>query len=332
MIAPNGLISTLHTLGTAVVAQTSESFWLPPRDSTTAGAEAIDGLFYAILWISIFFFSLIVGLMVVFVVVYRRRPGVEPAESPSHNLALEITWSVIPAAIVIFIFYWGFVGYMDQLPPREAYEIDVVARQWNWQFTYANGISDSVLHVPVDQPVRLIMRSEDVIHSLSIPDFRVKMDLVPGRYTKTWFRARQPGEHELYCTEYCGTGHSDMTTQVIVHKPGEFDEWLKKAEAGIAGMTPAERGRRLYVTHGCAGCHSTDGTAKTGPSLKGIWGDTHRFSNASPTRVDENYVRESIVYPEAKVLEGYEDKMNSYQGQLTDEEIGYLIKFIQSLD
>jgi cytochrome c oxidase subunit 2 len=344
--------------GVVLFGQASESFWLPPPDSTTAGP--VDGLFYFILWVALLFFSLIVVLMVLFVILYRRRPGSaeRKAESatprdrqssiinhqspvpsprdqqgaPTHNTPLEIAWTVIPLAIVIVIFYWGFVGYMDmRLPPREAYEIDVVARQWRWQFNYPNGYSDPILHVPVDQPVRLIMRSEDVIHSLWIPDFRVKMDVVPGRYTKTWFRAQQPGVHDLYCAEYCGTGHSDMTTQVIVHKPGEFDEWLKKAALGVAALSPAERGRRLYVTHGCAGCHSTDGTAKTGPSFKGIWGQTHRFSNAPPTKVDENYIRQSIEDPSAKVREGYEDKMNSFKGQLTDEEIGYLIKFIQSL-
>jgi cytochrome c oxidase subunit 2 len=186
--------------------------------------------------------------------------------------------------------------------------------------------------VPVDQPVRLIMRSEDVIHSLSIPDFRVKMDLVPGRYTKTWFRARKPGTHELYCTEYCGTGHSDMTTLVIVHEPGGFEQWLEEAAAGEASKSPADRGRALYVLHGCAGCHSIDGTAKTGPSFQGIWGQTHTFSNAQPTVVDENYVRDSILNPSAKVRDGYEDKMNSYRGALSDEEIGYLTKFIQSLE
>ncbi len=313
-------------------AQMSESLWLPPRESTTAGAEAVDKLFYAILGIATFFFVLIVVLMLLFVILYRRCPGKEPGRTPAHNAALETIWTVVPIIIVIVIFYWGFVGYMDmQLPPREAYEIDVVARQWQWQFTYPGGYSDPILHVPVDQPVRLIMRSEDVIHSLWIPSFRVKMDLVPGRYTKTWFRARRPGEYELYCAEYCGTGHSDMTTQVIVHPPGEFDGWLEKAAEGIEAMSPAERGRRLYVTLGCAGCHSTDGTAKTGPSFQGIWGQTHRFSNAPPAAVDENYVRESIVNPSARVREGYEDKMNSYQGQLTDEEIDYLIEFIQAL-
>lgn len=314
-------------------AQMSESLWLPPRESATAGAEAVDKLFYAILAVATFFFALIVGLMLLFVILYRRRPGQEPLPSPAHNAVLETAWTVVPIVIVVAVFFWGFTGYMDmQLPPREAYEIDVVARQWQWQFTYPRGYSDPILHVPVDQPVRLIMRSEDVIHSLWMPAFRVKMDLVPGRYTKVWFRARTPGEYELYCAEYCGTGHSDMTTQVIVHPSGEFEAWLKQAAAGLKAMSPAERGRRLYVTLGCAGCHSTDGTAKTGPSFKGIWGQTHRFSNAPPAVVDENYVRESIVNPSARVREGYEDKMNSYQGQLTDEEIGYLIKFIQGLD
>ena len=316
--------------GTMLLAQAGESFWLPPPDSTTA--ESVDSLFYFILWVCVFFFALINVLMAWFVIRYRRRDGVGPGDAPSHNTLLEITWSVIPFIIVVVIFYWGLTGYMNmRLPPRESYEIDVVARQWGWQFIYGNGYTDPILHVPAGEPVRLIMRSEDVIHSLSIPDFRVKMDLVPGRYTSTWFRADKAGEHELYCTEYCGTGHSDMTTQVIVHEPGTFLKWLDKAAAGVAGMTPAERGRRLYVTNGCAGCHSIDGSAKTGPSFQGIWGQTHRFSNASAAVVDENYVRESILDPSAKVREGHADKMNSYMGTFSDEELGYLIKFIQSL-
>lgn len=326
MTALNGLSAT------ALLAQTTESFWLPPPDSTTAGS--VDALFYLILWISLFFFVLIVGLMTLFVILYRRRSeGAAPGESASHNTLLEITWSVIPLGIVILIFYLGFVGYMDmRLPPREAYEIDVVARQWSWQFTYSNGFTDTILHVPADQPVRLIMRSEDVIHSLSIPDFRVKMDLVPGRYTKTWFHAKQAGEHDLYCTEYCGTGHSDMTTLVKVYRRGTFEQELERLNLGVAAMSPAERGQRLYVTNGCAGCHSTDGSAKTGPSFKGIWGQTHQFSNAAPAIVDENYIRESIIDPSAKIRAGYEDKMNSFQGQFSDEELGLLIKFIQSFE
>ena len=329
-----GSTHALDSLATGLFARTSESFWLPPPDSQTAGAESVDKLFYAILGIATFFFVLIVALMLLFVILYRRRSEVAPDNVRTHNTLLEIIWTAIPLAIVIVIFYWGFVGYMDmRLPPREAYEIDVVARQWNWQFTYPNRYSPDppILHVPAGQPVRLIMRSEDVIHGLSIPDFRVKMDLVPWRYTKAWFRAKEPGIHELYCTEYCGTGHSDMTTLVEVHKRGEFEAWLEKAAAGLESMGPAERGKRLFVVQGCAGCHSVDGTAKTGPSFQGIWGQEHSFRNAPPAPVDENYVRESIVDPSAKVREGYEDKMNSYQGTFTDEEIGYLIRFIQSL-
>ena len=332
MTFPDGLTRMLDLGGTVPIAQASESFWLPPPDSTTAGS--VDNLFYFILWVSLFFFCLIVGLMVLFVILYRRRSGGSPGKAPTHNTPLEITWTVIPLAIIVVIFYRGFTGYMDmQLPRREAYEIDVVARKWSWQFTYPGGYSDPILHVPAGQPVRLIMRSEDLIHSLSIPDFRVKMDLVPGRYTKTWFHANKDalGPHDLYCTEYCGTGHSDMTTQVIVHEAADFKRWLEKAAAGEAAMGPAERGRKLYVVHGCAGCHSVDGSAKTGPSFKGIWNQTHRFANAPPAVVDENYIRESIVDPSAKIREGYEDKMNSYQGTFSDEEIGYLIKFIQSL-
>ena len=314
-----------------LLGQAGESFWLPPPDSTTAGP--VDALFYTILGISVFFFTLIIVLLVTFVILYRRRPGVEPQKSASHNTPLEITWSVIPLIIVVVIFYWGFTGYLNmRLPPREAYEIDVVARQFGWQFKYANGYDDSILHVPAGQPVRLIMRSEDVIHSLSIPDFRVKMDLVPGRYTKTWFTARQPGTHELYCTEYCGTGHSDMTTLVKVYPPGEFLPWLEKAAAGLANQSPAEQGRALYVNNGCAGCHSIDGTAKTGPSFQGIWGKTHGFSNAPPRKVDQNYIGDSLENPSLEVREGYADKMNSYKGTFSDEEIDHLVKFIQSLE
>jgi cytochrome c oxidase subunit 2 len=245
---------------------------------------------------------------------------------------LEVTWSVIPVVLVVVIFYLGFVGYMDmRLPPREAYEINVVARQWSWQFKYPNGLDDSILHVPAGQPVRLVMRSEDVIHSLSIPDFRVKMDIVPGRYTRTWFRADEPGEHELYCTEYCGTSHSTMTSVVKVYKQGEFEQELDRLLVGLAAMTPAERGEKLYVISGCAQCHSSDGSANTGPSFKGIWGQTHEFTKGAPTVVDENYVRESILTPSERVRAGYQDKMNSFRGQLSDEDIGFLIEYIKSL-
>jgi len=310
----------------------AESFWLPPPDSTTSGA--VDPLFYFLLWLSVFFFVLIAVLMVLFVVRYRHRPGHEPGESAKHNTALEITWSGIPLVLVIGIFYFGFTGYMEmRLPPREAYEIRVVAQKWTWIFKYPNGTVSEELHVPVSQAVRLVMESKDVIHSLAIPDFRVKMDVVPGRYTKTWFQAEPEavGQHLLLCTEYCGTGHSDMAATVVVHEPGGFEKWLADADKFMEGLEADERGQILYRRHGCQGCHSTDRTAKTGPSFQGIYGKTHSFSNASPAEVNEEYIRESILDPSAKVREGYTDKMNSYKGQLTDDEIWDLIEFIKSL-
>jgi len=315
----------------ALLAETGGSFWLPPPGSTTAAA--VDDLFYFIFYVSAFFFALIVTLMVVFVFRYRRRPGVEAGEAPSHNTLLEITWSVIPLAIVIFIFYRGFVSYMDiRTSPPEAYEIHVIGMKWQWIFKYPNGhVENNELHVPVDEPVRLIMTSEDVIHSLFIPRFRVKMDLVPGRYTRTWFRAIEPGEYDLWCAEYCGTQHSDMVASVIVHEPGQFEPWLEEAADFLQRMKPEEAGKELHRRRGCAQCHSTDGTALVGPSFQGIFGQTHRFSNAQPVVVDENYLRESMLEPSAKIREGYRDQMPTYATILDEEEIAALIEFIKSL-
>jgi len=313
-------------------AKSDGSFWLPPPSSTTS--PVVDNLFYLIFGVCAFFFTLIVALMVLFVILYRRRPGVEPAKGPTHNLALELTWSLIPLAIVIFIFYQGFVGYMDiRTSPREAYEVRVTGRKWTWSFAYPNGHVDPDLHVPADQPVRLIMTSEDVIHSLSIPDFRLKMDVVPGRYTRAWFQAPQPGRHDLYCAEYCGTDHSTMMATVIVHERGEFERWLADAAKVFEQMSPAEKGAMLYRRMGCAGCHSTDGSATSGggPSLLAAYGRTHQFADGSTAVVEDNYIRESIMDPSAKVRAGYRDQMPTYKGRLSDEEITAIIEFIKSL-
>ena len=311
-------------------AQLQESFWLPPPAST--GAATVDYLFYVLLGVSIFFFVLIVTLMTVFVILFSRREGREPSPSPSHNTSLELFWTVIPLAIVGFIFYEGFVGFVElRTAPRQAYEIRVVARQWLWMFEYPNGHKDDQLHVPVDQAVRLVMRSDDVIHGFYVPDFRVQMDVVPGRYTTAWFRATQPGEHDLYCAQYCGTNHADMFTKVVVHPPGEFEKWLADAGKLFKNLPPAEAGKQLYVRRNCQQCHSTDGTAGTGPSFKGIFGHPPALEGGTSVTVDENYVRESILEPQAKVVQGYKPVMPTYKGILNDEEISDLIAFIKSL-
>ncbi len=312
------------------LGQAGGSFWLPPQSSSYA--PWVDTAFYFILYVSAFFFILIVTLMTFFVFRYRRRPGVGPGVTASHNTLLEITWSGIPLILVCVMFALGFAGFMDlRSIPRGAYEIRVSGQKWSWSFQYPNGYVDSNLHVPVDEPVKLTLASKDVIHSLYIPAFRLKQDLVPGRYTTAWFRATQPGEYDLECAEYCGTSHSDMLAKVIVHRPGEFETWLQNAEKALLNLPPAELGRELYLRRGCAACHSTDGTRKVGPSFKGVYGETHEFENAPPTKVDDNYIRESILTPSAKIRKGYPDQMTVYQGQLSDDQITALIEFIKSL-
>ncbi len=329
MAIPPGAILADAAAG-LLVAQPGGSFWLPPPSSSVA--PWVDAAFYFILYVSAFFFVLIVALMTFFVVRYRRRPGVGPGDAPSHSTWLEITWSGIPLLLVAVMFGLGFAGFMEMRnPPRGAYEIRVSGQKWSWSFQYPNGYVDENLHVPIDEAVRLTLSSKDVIHSLYIPAFRIKQDLVPGRYTTTWFRATQQGEYDLECAEYCGTSHSDMLAKVIVHPPGEFETWLQNAETRLKNLPPAELGRELYLRRGCAACHSTDGTRKVGPTFKGIYGETQEIEGGPPVKVDDNYVRESILNPSAKIVKGYPDQMSVYQGQLSDDQITALIEFIKSL-
>ena len=318
--------------GTSLLAQADSSvFWLPERASSFAGE--VDWVFNFILGISLFFFVLIVALMCLFVVRYRRRPGRERAEpSASHNNALELLWSGIPVILVCFMFYYGFQGYMDMsVMPSEAYEINVTAKKWSWAFKYPTGHIDDQLHVPIGKPVRLIMTSDDVIHSLFIPQFRVKRDVVPGRYNKMWFRALYAGEYDLFCAEYCGAGHSEMLSKVVAHEPAEFEAWLKEAGDFLKKLPPPKAGEELYRRRGCAQCHSVDGRAGTGPTFKGIWGERHRMKDGANVDVDENYVRESILEPGKRIREGFTNQMPTFKGMLSDEEIGYVIEYLKTL-
>jgi cytochrome c oxidase subunit 2 len=305
------------------------SFWLPPPDSTTA--PAMDSVFYLILAVCAIFFFLVVAFMIYFAVRYRQRPGHTAEKTATHSNVLEITWTVIPLLIVAYIFYAGFSAYLQMhTAPQNSYEILVSAQKWSWFFTYPNGHVDGDLHVPVDQPVKLIMSSKDVIHSLSIPAFRVKMDCVPGRYTYAWFQGTTPGTYDLYCTEYCGDSHSDMLANVVVHEPGQFDAWLEKAANFFMTLPPAEAGKILFERR-CNQCHSNDGTAKTGPSFKGIFGEEHKMKDGSTVKVDEQYIRESILDPQARIREGFPPAMPTFQGMLDDSKISFLIEYIKSL-
>jgi cytochrome c oxidase subunit 2 len=309
----------------------SDDFWMPTNASTFA--ENVDGLYNFLYWLSVISCVGIFIVIAFFIVKYKAgdRGQNEVGDNTSHhNTALEITWSVIPLFIVIFIFVWGFKGFVEmRTPPKDTLEIHALAKKWNWTFTYPGGVSKPNLHVPIGKDVRIILQSNDVLHSLYIPAFRTKMDVVPGRYTDMWFNATKPGEYPIFCAEYCGTSHSDMLAKAFVHEAGGYEKWL--TEVSDFKGTPVEQGALVYNERGCKTCHSTDGSKLVGPSWKGIWGTDRKFADGSTGKVDENYIADSINNPSGKIVEGFAPSMPTYQGQLTDKEINGVVEYIKSL-
>ncbi|QDV21245.1 Cytochrome c oxidase subunit 2 precursor [Gimesia panareensis] len=313
-----------------MLANADAGFWFPEQSSTVA--EHSDSVYFFILYVCTFFFVLIVSLMVLFMVKYRHRPGMEATKTSTHNLTLELSWSVIPTLLTIVMFWVGFTGYIDmRTPPSDSYEINVMAKKWVWAFQYPNGWIESELHIPEGENVTLTMSSDDVIHSLWVPAFRTKMDVVPGRYTQEWFKATRAGEFPLQCAEYCGQKHSMMVTKVVVHETrGDFDKWLQQASDIHKNKSPEEAGEYFYKTRGCIQCHSLDGVPKNGPSFKGLFGKEEKLADGSTVKVNENYLRESILEPQAQVVLGFKPIMPTFKGQLTDQDITALIAFIKA--
>ena len=313
------------------------NFWMPKAVNLTA--DDSDLMYYAVLGLSIFFFFGIAGAVVYFVIKYRHRPGHKPLPSPAHNDALEITWTVIPTIICVFLFYYGWNTYVRVVtPPTKAVEINVVAVRWNWSFTHSNGVQDSDLHVPVNTPVRLVMTSRDVIHSFYAPVMRVKQDILPRRYTYAWFFPTKPGTYRLTCAEYCGTNHSQMgiteagrRAVVVVHEPGGYERYLADKAAASMIKDPVDFGKMLYEKKGCNACHTTDGSQRVGPSWKATFGTMVPLADGTSVKMDENYIRESILYPQAKSRPGFPPSMPSFEGQLKEKELEGLIAYIKSL-
>jgi len=305
---------------------------LPPARSTLASET--DALFHFINVTSIILLVGITFAILYFAWKYRRRSEDDVTPVITHNNKLEITWSVIPLIMVMIVFGWGFSGYMNLVtPPDDAYEIRVEGASWNWRFFYDNGaVSVNELNVPVDRPIKLIMSSTDVIHSFYVPDFRVKRDVLPNRYSSIWFEATETGQSVIFCTEYCGEQHSNMDGMVNVMSQDEFDTWLESGNAVDESVPPAERGEALVSQNGCNACHSVDGSSGVGPSFAGLWGSERTFQNAEPVSADENYIRESILESNAKILEGYDPVMPSYQGVINDQQIGDIIEYIKTLE
>lgn len=291
-------------------------------------APRVDALFFYLTGVTVFFTLLIFILVVVFAVKYRRRSDNDPLPPPIHgSKTLELIWTGIPLILVGIMFFWGAKVYHDQLrPPENAYEILVTGKQWMWKFQHPNGkreIND--LHVPAGVPVKLTMGSEDVIHNVYVPAFRMKQDVVPGRWTRTWFQATKTGVYRLFCNQYCGTNHSKMIGRVIVMEPREFDAWL----GDEVGGTPAQSGEVLFNKFACNTCHS-DTSGARGPSLKGLYGKSVKLLDGRTVTANEDYLRESIMSPSAKIVEGYQPIMPSFQGLMTEEQVMQLVAYIKS--
>jgi cytochrome c oxidase subunit 2 len=299
----------------------------PEQASTVAGR--VDALYYFLVAVSVSFSSLIFLLVIYFAIRYRRRSETERPRPIEGDLRLELLWTIIPLGITMVMFTWGASLYFTlSRPPAGALEITAVGKQWMWKFQHPDGQREiNELHVPLGRPVKLTMASEDVIHSFYVPAFRVKMDVVPGRYTTAWFEATKVGAYHLFCAEYCGTQHAGMVGRVVVMEPFQYQQWLS---GGVIGEPPALAGGKLFQTLGCNACHRP-GPGALGPPLEGLFGTSKKLQTGETVMADEDYLRESILNPNAKIVAGYQPIMPPFQGRITEEGLLQLIAYIKSL-
>jgi len=308
------------------------NFPLFPVEASTV-AKHVDSLYFFLIAVSGFFSILIAVLVVGFAIRYRRRSDDERPKPIHGSLRLELIWTVIPFAITMIMFFWGASVYLEiSRPPDDSLEVLVVARQWMWKLQHLEGRREiNELHVPVGQPIKLTMTSEDVIHSFFVPAFRIKADVVPGRYTTTWFQATKPGRYHLFCAEYCGTEHASMIGWIDVMEQSAYQAWLSAPQTGATGQPVASTGESLFQKYGCVTCHRAGGSGGLGPALVGLYGSTVHLSNGRTLTADDAYIRESILNPKAQVVAGYKPVMPTFQGQINEESVLQLIQYIKSL-
>ncbi len=397
ILSMTGLTHAMHSnfsLAPATLAKGGILDWFHKAwfrtDAATANGVSTDNIGMWLWWFCTLWFVFLMALMVVFVVRYRRRKGRIAPKSPSHNTPLEIAWTVIPTLFLVYIFFRGFWSYMEKLvAPGNAVEMSVLASKWNWSLTYPNGSESNattvigsrvipVFYMPAERAIRVKMNSQDVMHAFFVPDFRVKADILPNRYTTVWFKALQPSsgkihprtqvdadsahasatangltyggpnyikelegvpyeDHWLFCAEYCGDEHSEMAAIIRVVPEDAYNRWLETI--GTGSLSPKDLGKRMYETKGCITCHTIDGAPNTGPTWKNMFGHGVTFTDGSayseaqmsdPTFF-QNYARESILVPQAKIVTGFGSQMSSYQGVLNDKMIDGVIAYIMSL-
>lgn len=348
---------------TAQLGPVERLFFRTPAASDSSGS--VDSLFMFIFWLSVFFFTLLMGLMVYFCVRYRRRPGVPSQLTVQHNTPLELTWSIVPLLLLVVMFLWGFTDFINaRVAPGESEAYTLRAQKWNWSIEYPTGKLSTdrkrvgatdvpVFYVSEDRPVQMRMISSDVVHSFWVPDFRVKRDVFPNRYTSYWFKPHAIGpdaetlsiqgvdrefayeDHYIFCAEYCGDQHSEMAAILRVVPDDVYEQWVNQVVG--ADWPKWKVGQYLYTTKGCVACHKVDGTRLVGPPWDKTWMQPHTFADGStldPSDGEDayaNYIRQSILEPSAKIVSGFPNQMQSYQGQIKEKEIDAIIAYMQYL-
>lgn len=299
-----------------------------PEQASTLAAD-VDALYLFIVAVTAFFGILVTVVVIWFAAKYRTDDPMKIGARIHGSIPLELAWSIIPFLISIVIFVWAAQVYFDLYrPPDQTLEIYATGKRWMWKFQHLDGQNEiNELHVPLGRPVKVTFTSEDVLHSLFFPAFRTKADAIPGRYSSVWFTPTVAGEHHLFCAEYCGTNHSGMIGKVIVMDPTAYEAWLS---GNVAGTSLAQRGQRLFGDLACNTCHLDDGRGR-GPSLASKFGGSERLANGSTVAIDEAYVRESILMPQAKIVEGYQPLMPTFQGLVSEENVMALVEYVKSL-
>jgi cytochrome c oxidase subunit 2 len=303
---------------------------MPGVSPTGLSGTIVDNVFYFILGICVFLLVLITFLMVYFIFRYRKEKNPVP-KNIEGNVWLEVTWTVAPTLLVLAMFYYGLTGFeFLKKVPQGAMVVHVIARQWSWLFRYGDGIEETKLRVPVGKPVKLLITSEDVIHSFYVPALRIKQDAVPGMQTYLWFQATEPGTFDILCAQYCGLEHAQMHTQLVVLKEDEFAKWYESTKKKTAEAPPS--GAELYEKKGCVSCHSTDGSARVGPTFRGLIGraeEVTRNGRELTVKVDEAYVRHYILHPNGDVINGYRPIMPHIL--MTGAELDSMMKWLDTL-
>ncbi len=299
----------------------------PPQASTTA--HNVDALYFALILISLFFIAVVFLPILFFCIKYRRGSSADRSNPSTGSNLIEFGWTMVPTLMGLGLFTWGAIDYFRiERRPGNAIEVQVVAKQWMWKLQHAAGKREiNELHIPVDQTVALTLTSQDVIHSFFVPAFRVKQDVVPGKYTSEWFKATRVGEYHIFCSQYCGTQHAQMIGRVVVMQPQAYERWLKSGEQTESIV---REGERLFHDRGCSGCHAPNSKFHA-PLLEGLYRKPVPLADGTMVTADDEYLRDSMLQPAKQISAGYDNIMPSFSGHLSEEEIMQLIAYLKAI-